>query len=318
MVVAMGASLTLAACGSEDGEGAEASTEEGLVPVAIAETPGMPTHIVEFGIEQGFFEDAGLDATVTSIAGGSQQVTAAMAGEVQFTGGDVVSINTFLAQDMPLVVVGPGTAASEEPEDDFSVVVVRDDSPIQEPEDLEGASLATNELDNITALGVVGALDNLRLDTEALEFVEIPFPEMVAGVENGHVDAATLIEPFATIAISQGYRPVLHPFASWEPETQIGISLTTQEYASENPEVVEAFQAARLATAQYVTENPDEFRSALLELGEFDEQVVQDMNLPLYREELDRESIERAAALMVDHGILDEVPDYEGHIDDGA
>ncbi|MGO1562971.1 MAG: ABC transporter substrate-binding protein [Actinomycetaceae bacterium] len=311
--------LVFAGCDSdsEESESVQAG-EDGLIPITIAETPGLPTNFVEFGIERGLWAAAGLDVTVTSIAGGSQQATAAMSGDADFIGGDVISFNTFINQGMPLRVVAPGTSASEDPGRDFAVVLVREDSPISGPEDLLSASLTTNELDNITSVSVVGALRSQGLDSSGLEFVEIPFPEMLSALESGHVDAATVIEPFATMGIQQGFRAVLRPFVGWHSGTQIGLALTTEQFANANPEVVDAFQEAHRAIAEYITLNPDEFREALGELGEFDPDVLAEMALPTYRQELDRDSIIRGAELMVDLGLLGDVPDIDAHIDEDA
>src|SRR5690606_41642285 len=64
------------------------------------------------------------------------------------------------------------------------------------PADLAGRTVAVNALNNIGGLLISGALRKLGVDTTAIKFMEIGFPDANAALESGRVDAAYQTEPF--------------------------------------------------------------------------------------------------------------------------
>lgn len=310
--------LTAAAMSACGGNDSGATSADGTVSVALAETPGIPQYFAEFGVQKGFFEDEGIDLEVKTLPGGAQQATAALAGDVQFTGGDVVAFTTFRDRDLPMTIVRPGTAAAETPADDFSTVQVPKGSDIQTVEDLAGATVAVNELDNVGTVTIREVLRREGVDPDAVSFVELPFPDMLPSLAAGSGDAAWLIEPFSTIGQAQGNRSIMSPYAQYAPGTQIGLVLATKQYAQQNPKIVDAFQKAHARTAEYITAHPDEFKQALVKLGDFDPKVVAQLKLPQYTPQLDIADLERVATSMVDEGLIKKAPSYDGFVDDDA
>lgn len=309
----------VAACGNDDPAGSTGAQPSGeTIQATIGETPGIPTFFMQFGVSKGFFKDEGIDLKVTSIPGGAQQATAALSGDAQFTGGDVVSWNTFRSRDIPMKVIAPGSSGTDDTASDFSGVLVPANSPIKSPKDLAGVTIAVNELNNVGTVTIKGALEKNGVDPNSVSFTEIPFPDMLPNLANGNVDAAWIIEPFTTIGQAQGNRAVLYPYAEYRPNMQVGLVLATAQFAQENPEAVEAFQRAHKRLREYVTQNPDEFRQALVDLGDFKPEIVQRLVLPNYNEKLDRETIQQVADSMVKYGVLKSVPDPADFIDDNA
>ena len=186
-----------------------------------------------------------------------------------------------------MTIVRPGTSAAETPEGDFSTVQVAEDSPITTLEAVAGATIAVNELSNIGTIAIKAALEKAGVDPGSVTFVELPFPDMLPALGSGSVDAAWVIEPFSTVGPQQKNRAIMAPYAEYAPGMPIGLVLSPQPYAKQNPEVVDAFQEAHERTGQYVNENPEEFKDFLVRAGGFDPAVVADMNLPHYTSTLD-------------------------------
>jgi len=318
VVAAVAALMFTAMSGCSGGDGGGASPADGPVSITLAETPGIPQYFAQFGVEKGFFEDEGLDLEVRTLPGGAQQATAAIAGEVQFTGGDVAAFNSFRTRDLPMMIVRPGTSAAATPEHDFSTVQSPADSSIETVADLAGATIAVNELNNIGTITVRGVLEKAGVNPDDVKFVELPFPDMLPALDAGSIDAAWVIEPFSTIGLQQKNRSIMAPYAEYSPGIQIGLVLCTTMYAEQNPDVVDAFQAAHERTGEYVNENPDEFKDFLVSAGGFDPAVVAKMNLPVYNARLDVAFVEQVGQDMVDMGLIDAVPDYGDFIDENA
>ena len=152
------------------------------------------------------------------------------------------------------------------------------------------------------------------VDLASVELVEMPLPDMAAAVQRGDVDAAALIEPFATIGRSQGLRDVLRPYSDLRPSLQIGTFLMTERTIEERPELAAAFQAGVRATAEAVRADPESFRAALPEISEVDPELAAEMDLPVWNGTTDRESIELIHAEMVEFGLTEAELDYEGSV----
>jgi NitT/TauT family transport system substrate-binding protein len=60
--------LSFAACGDDDGGGGEG---DGPAQVSVQDTAGVPSAFLGYGIEQGFFEERGLDVRLTPSQGGA-------------------------------------------------------------------------------------------------------------------------------------------------------------------------------------------------------------------------------------------------------
>ena len=313
--------LLLAGCGGADE--AEPTAEgpagaEETVSINVGETPGIPQLFMQFGVDKGFYEDEGLDVTVTPVPGGSQQVTSVLSGATDLTGIDVVTWINARAQNLPLSLVGPGTAATEDPEADFSTVQVPANSPIQEPADLVGATIAVNNLNNIGTITIRGALDAAGIDSSGVEFLEIGFPDMLPALERGSVDAAWIIEPFSSIGLARGNRAIMYPYAEYDPSMQIGLIVTSSQWASGNEDAVTRFQEAHKRTADYVAENPDEFKAALAALQNVPPEQVAGVSLPVWNANVDIDSMQKVADDMVKYDIITEVPDVEENVLEGA
>lgn len=82
--------LALSGCGSTgdgpDQGGTEASGEVETSDITVADTAGMPSTFLEYGVEEGFFEAEGLTVSVDVSSGGAAAVPAVVSGSVQMAG----------------------------------------------------------------------------------------------------------------------------------------------------------------------------------------------------------------------------------------
>ena len=59
------------------------------------------------------------------------------------------------------------------------------DGPIKSGKDLEGKTIAVNTLKNICEVTIKASLEKEGVDVDKLKFTEVPFPDMLAALENG-------------------------------------------------------------------------------------------------------------------------------------
>jgi NitT/TauT family transport system substrate-binding protein len=313
------AALVVAGCGG-GGAGSEKEklSPDNPVEVRVGETAGIPYAFLRFGVDKGFYRRLGLAVEAIPVQGAAPIVSSVISGDYAMGGSDTATFSQAISRKVPLTMIAPGTSVAEQPGGDFSALQVSPRSGIRSPADLRGKTVAVNVLGNITEVSMGGALERLGVDRKAVEYTEVAFPEMVPAVQKGQVDAAFTIEPFRAIGAAAGLRTLFGPFTTFERGLQIGSIVTSEPYAKRNPEVVSAFQKAHARAARYVTEHEDEFRRALPEIAMVKPALAAKVNLPVWRERIDLESVEQVADAMAKYGLVGERPDIRAAIHDGA
>ncbi|MFB0833844.1 ABC transporter substrate-binding protein [Arthrobacter halodurans] len=303
--------LALTSCAAPAATPASGPDTEAPTTVNVAETTGVPSAFLQYGVDQGFFADRGLTVNVDVSAGGAAAVPALVSGNIQFAGSNAVSVLIASSKGLPLKVIAPGTRTAESAELDFSKVLVAGDSDIEDVADLAGRKVAVNTLANISEVSLRAALGNLGADASSIEFVELGLPDMLPALEQGHVDAALSIEPFVTMGVEDGARAVLSPYAQSMPGLMVGAYITTEDYLNGNPEVVAAFRQGLEDTSASIASDPDAFRAALPEYAKVSEAAATSMNLPEWKPGVSRESLEFLNEKSVEYGLFDEAVDID-------
>ena len=310
--VAAAAALLLAACGgpSEAGTGTgTGSADGGLTPVTVGVIPIVDVAPIYLGVQEGFFEEQGLDVTLELAQGGAAVVPAVVAGEYQFGFSNVTSLLVASSQGLPLKAVAPGNSTTGAPGEDFSAVVVPEDSDVEDAADLAGRTVAVNTLNNIGDTTIRKVVADAGGDADAVEFVEMGFPDMPAAVAGGQVDAAWIVEPHLTRALQDGARVVTSNFAETDPDLLIAAYFTSDQQIAADPDTVEAFTAAMEQSLAYAEEHPDETRAVLDTYTEIDPAVKEAMVMPRFAPGLDAASFQVLADLGLEQGMFDEAVD---------
>jgi NitT/TauT family transport system substrate-binding protein len=293
------------ACGDDDGGGGDAEQAR----VRVQDTAGVPSAFLEFGVQQGFFRDRQLDVQVTPSQGGATVVPAVVSGDTDIGGSNLVSVLLAQGKDIPVKIVAPGTFVRGEREQDFSAILVAGDSDIRSPKDLEGKILAVNTLKNVAELAAKASLAKQGVDVGEIELAEVDFPDMNGALTQGRVDAAFQIEPFVSLGVAEGHRIIDRPYVGTKPGLQIGCYFTSEQYLSENGDVVERFQQGVADTAEAIARDPGAFREFLPEASEIPPPAAQKAILPAWKADNDQASLDLTADLMERYGVTEERPD---------
>lgn len=302
-----GLTLSIAACGGDDESGD--TNADGSTTVTVGVIPIIDVAPIYLGIDQGFFEDEGLELKLETAQGGAAIVPGVVSEQYQFGFSNSVSLMLAGSQGIELKAVTAGVASTGEDGQDFGGVVVPADSDIQSAADLAGKKVAVNTLNNINTVTINEAVRADGGDPSTIEYVELAFPDIAAAVASGDVDAGQLVEPFLTIAGDQGDRQVSSNYVATDPDLEVGLYFTSDKYAEENPEVVEEFTAAMEKSLTYAQENPDAARAILGEYTEIEPEVQDAVVLPNWSAEIGTASIEKLAELMTTDGLVDSAPD---------
>ncbi|MCK6210099.1 ABC transporter substrate-binding protein [Georgenia sp. EYE_87] len=311
-VGALAAAVALAACGgggAAESGGGEAPTTGSLTPVTVGVMPIVDTAAIFLGEKEGIFAEHGLDLTFEMAQGGAAIIPAVVSGTYDFGFSNVPSLIVATGQGLPLRLIAPANTTTGDTTSDFSAVVVPEGSDIQSPSDLAGRTVAVSTLKNIGDVTVSHVVKGAGGDPSAVEFVEMPFPDMPAALASGRVDAIWVLEPFLTIAKNDGGRVISHNYAETDPELLIAAYFTTGDYAAKNSDTVEAFTAAMVESQSFARDNPDEARAILGEYTEISPEVREQLVMPEFPTELSAAAVDLHADLALEYGLVTEPVD---------
>lgn len=306
-VAASAALLATAACSPSE----EGTNEGELTTVTAGVIPIVDVAPIYLGVDQGFFSDRGIDLELESGSGGAAIVPGVISGEFDFAFSNVVSLIVAREQGLPLTALTNGVTSAGEQGADFGGVFVLDDSDVNGAADLEGLTVAANNLNNIGDTTVRQSVRADGGDPTAVDFVELPFPDMPAALETGQIDAVWAVEPFASTIREAGHREIASNFVDTHPDLSVAAYFTGEDRLAQDPELFADITAALEESLAYAEDNPDEVRRILGTYTEIDEQVIEQMVLPRFPAQINDESVQTLAELMVTDGLIDSEPDLD-------
>lgn len=288
---------------------AQTAVRVGYMPIA-EELPKMVAS------EKGFFKDQGLDAELVRFESGPDMGTALLGGSIQFGMiGTPGLINAAIA-DRPLIaivdngsnVVGP--AGYEY----YTGLVVLDNSTVKTIGDLKGKKIAINVLKaNSEAQTVMQVLrwnkehpdQKLDLGTD-VQFVTIPFGSMPAALQQGRVDAASMIEPFMTQLREREKVRVIAPVSYALPNWPVSFGIVRSDYAAKNVDVLRKYRAAWFEAVDWISTHQQEARAFIPKYTGVPADVAAKIVLPHWSKDIETTEINTGKLMqgMVDGGMI--------------
>lgn len=298
-----------AGCGSGASSDDATTAGGGTVKLKIGVIPIVDVAPIYLGIKQGFFSGEGLDVSLETAQGGAAIVPGVVSGQYQFGFSNTTSLLLAGSQGLPLKVVTSGVASTGVAGKDFGAVIVKKDSPVRTAADLAGKKVAVNTLKNINTTTVNHVVQAAGGDPATIKYVELAFPDMIAALDKGDVDAAQVVEPFLTIGTSGGDRQVVSNYAGTSPGLEVGMYFTSQAYARKSPKTVTSFTTAMNKSLEYASSHPDDVRAILTTYTKLDPAVQKSLVLPKWPTTIDRASVQTLADLATKDGLLTKQPD---------
>ena len=323
LVAALAAgTLVLAGCGSGSPTGAEGSASEAgsspasassgeLTSISVGTIAIASSTELRYGVAEGIFEDHGLDVELIEGQGGAALLPAVQNGSMQFAVGNPMSVLTAADQGLPMRVVS-GYSWSSAEGDDINAVIARKDSGITGFDDLEGQTVSVNAVHTLGDLSIMEAAEMAGADPEKINFNEMPFPDMLAQLEQGNVDAVWLPEPFMSRAMADPENVVVgYPNQEIMDGMPLTIPFTSASIAEESPELVTAFQEALTESAERAAQDEEGVRAMLPEFLKMDEETAQSIRLEPAHTDLPVEKMQTIYDLMLKYGMAENPLDVE-------
>jgi NitT/TauT family transport system substrate-binding protein len=315
--------LLLTGCGS----GSPSSTGGGTEPAApsadgsldqvnLGLIPITDVAPVYLGIQEGYFEDEGIQLSVQLAQGGAAIVPAVMTGEYQFGYSNVVSLLIARDKGLPITVVSNGSSSTNAPGKDVTEVAALPAAGIEDAADLVGKTVAVNALNNFADVTIRNAVEQAGGNPDDVDFVEMPYPNMPAALERGDVDAAWTTEPFRTQILEAGGEIVASPMTELTEDFDSAFYFTSEQTLQENPELVERFRRALDKSFQFAAENDDEVRSVIQDYAKITPELAETVVMSRWYPEINREGLQKLGSAALKYGVLKNDPDYDALIAD--
>ncbi|GAA4910527.1 NitT/TauT family transport system substrate-binding protein [Nonomuraea thailandensis] len=284
----IGFALTLGAAACSTGTETTASAPPSAAAAAglektklkIATLPAIDSAAIYVAIDQGLFEQEGLDVTPEVVQAAPEAIPMMVKGEIDAMFGNYVSM--FAAHDkqaLKLRILAEGSRAAP---DSLSIMALPG-SPIKTPKDLEGKTINVNVLHNFQELALTQVLKANNVDPATIKYVQVTFQNIMPSWKGGQIDAAYLGEPMVTAATStMGARKILDPASGPAAEFPISGYVGTQEWYDKNPKTAAAFQRAIHNAAKLMENNREVVAKVLPNFTQIDAATAATVTFPYF------------------------------------
>jgi NitT/TauT family transport system substrate-binding protein len=306
-------SLLLIGCGgSSSGAGASPSPS-GVQSITVGTSPAILNVSLYYAVQSGIFAKNGLDVTPKVLASGEEATPLLLNGQIQLAASDPVGVITAISKNLPLLFVAAAGYPPTDPSKDIVWLMVK--PSIKSAADLNGKTIAVNALGGNLQLAAMAAIDQAGGDSSSMKFVVMAIPAMNAAVQLGTVAAAVNSEPFVTAGKAAGLSNLLSVTATSEQGIPTVVYMTSKEYASSHPAVVQAFLKSLNAANADLAQDPAKVRSVAVTSTGAPASLVANINLPLFKSAtITLDWLNRLQDLMIKYKLLTKKIDLSKYI----
>jgi NitT/TauT family transport system substrate-binding protein len=269
---------------------------------------------------KGFFDEVSLKIDTTPTVGGAAGIPALVAGQIQFAASNIVSIILAAANDLDVQIVGAGNTTGDTAPD-LAGLVAAPGSKLRTGRDLAGKKIAVNARNNILWLYCREWVQRTGGDPDAVQFLEVPFPQMLDAVRAGRVDAAMMVEPFISSGLSDAKISVVAwPYNQVQKRILVAEFVTTKTYAKAHPDIIEKFVKGLNKGVEWANGKArgdlqsDEFYAVLSGYTKVPPDKLRTVAMPVFIKTIDPKDVAFVAGLMKKHGLLKKDIDVEALI----
>jgi NitT/TauT family transport system substrate-binding protein len=321
--------VTVLAAGCSSGSSGSAGLTADTLPtnygpaetttVTVGAVPAMDSAGFFVAYDEGLFTKEGLKIDYSPAVSSETAVAQQLAGKLDISAGNYVSYIQEAAQKhAPIEIISEGSVMQQ----GAQTILTMPSSHITSLSQLKGKLIGVNAPNNIDYLLDVSVLQENGIDPKDVEFPTakdkdfaatggaIPFPDMAKDLANGDMAAATMAEPFASIAEQQyGAVPLADLNQGATTDFPIEGYAVTKKWAAANPHTLQRFLAALSAGQEIADTNRAEVEKAFEDLpnapdGQVSKTIAAVMALNTYPIGIDETRLQRVADVMYQFGLL--------------
>ena len=289
--------------------------------ITVGAVPAMDSAGFFVALNEGLFTKEGLHIDYSPATSSETAIAQQLKGQLDITAGNYVSYVEYNAtHNSPLEVVSEGSVTQQ----GAQTIFVMPSSHITSLSQLKGKLVGVNAKLNIDYLLDVSVLKENGINPKDVKFPTgedsasaqykddgaIPFPFMAEDLAHGEMAAATLPEPFASIAEQEyGAVPLADLNQGATNDFPIEGYVVTKAWAKQNPNTLQRFLAA-LSTGQEIADTDRAAVEKAFEAlngapnGQVPATIAAVMALDTYPIGIDQTRLQRVADVMYQFGLL--------------
>ncbi|MCB1391213.1 MAG: ABC transporter substrate-binding protein [Rhodobacteraceae bacterium] len=250
----------------------------GATDVTILYTASAPFVAVYVAVDQGFFANHGVNATMQLVQNGSVAVSGIVSGSAQVGLPTPTVVMQAIDNGLDLRIFG---ATNIFPDNTAAGLVVTPESGITDAASMNGHMIGVPGIGGLLDVVMRKWVDENGGDSTTLNIVEYALPQ-TADVLRGHqMDGVASLDPFLSRAVDSGAGVFIGNYTDVIPAgTVAGVMTVTADWAADNVEAIAGMQAALDEAAAFIGDHPDEARAAIAHYTTLPPPVVAGLTLP--------------------------------------
>ncbi|WP_138413198.1 ABC transporter substrate-binding protein [Sinomonas gamaensis] len=301
--------LALSACG---GSSSASSAAGDSVTTLKVGTIGIGSDAaIKLAIDKGFFKEQGLDVKTSVVANPPAGIAAAQSGQLDLTYTPSIPLLNALSNNVPLTVVAAADGYSAEAMSskdmtkvDDTGLLVQKDSTIKRPKDLEGKSVSVPARKAQLEVTVSKLIKDDGGDPSKVNWMVLDPSSALQSLNSGRVDAASLVAPFVSKAMSQGDRLLASPGVEFFKAGAVGLWVTGNSALQKERKAIEGFKAAIYKANAYANQHIDEAQQLSAQITNNPIDVIKGGAVNYWPDKVTTDDIQRVNDSMVELGYL--------------
>jgi NitT/TauT family transport system substrate-binding protein len=252
---------------------------QSLTKITVFSTASDPSGALFYAKDTGVFEKHGLDVTLNVANESSLAVSSVVSGAVQIAYTNIISIEQAFRKGLAITMIAP--AAVNDYTRPTNWIVVPNNSPMKTMLDLQGKTVGTAPLKSLGDFSTNAWVDTHGGDSSKIKWVEIPYIACAPAMEQGRIDAAFLIEPYAT-SFRATTRKLGWPYEAISRHFLGAGYFSTPAWAAANPDLVARFAASIAEASAWANRNPNLSAPILEKYAHVDADTLAQMHRAVY------------------------------------
>lgn len=246
---------------------------------------------VFYAKEMGLFAKAGLDVDIQMMQSAVALAGAVASNSVDIGWSTVDVLAAIHGRNVPVVIIAPAFEYVSPATTRITGLVVPVNSPVRQAKDLAGKIIAVSGLHGLAETAARVWIDRNGGDSSTVKFVELAMAAMPAALEAGRIDAASIVEPFLSVAAKNG-RVLEYGLDGISKRFLISAWYATPQWARDHPDLVKRFVGVMHDTAVWANKNPSLSGEILVKYTKADPAVIATMARGRYGEQLTAASMQ--------------------------
>lgn len=294
-------------------------SNDNLTKVKVAEVTHSVFYAPQYvALEQGYFEDEGLDIELTLTSGADNVMAAVLSGDVNIgLSGSEATIYVYNKGEKDYI-----KTFAQLTQKDGSFIISREKIDDFTLDDLKGKYIIGGRLGGMPEMTLEYALKQNNIDPNKDLTIDtsIEFASMAGAFIGGTGDFVALFEPLATQVVNEGYGYKVAQLGTLTDNVPYTAYNARSSYLEENPDIIEKFDRAIQRGLDFVHEkSSDEITKAIMD--QFPDTSYNDLKTAVesYLENdtwpktttFTKESFDHLQDIVIEAGQLDKKVNYE-------